>query len=151
MANISRYSCQTQHNTELRHISTSCQLYICIISAQNACKISSMQGRWFTRLLCLQAKAKGQTVTDDEEAEQQQIGTNRPSEWAGFIYNPYSGDLLPQVRNIPVFSQFHLLNNEALVYYPSTPWVVTVRSACKSCSPIPDFIPDQCSVEITAV
>lgn len=29
------------------------------------------------------------------EGEQEGEGADRPSEWSGFIYNPYSGDLLP--------------------------------------------------------
>lgn len=41
---------------------------------------------------CLQAKAKGRGEDDDDTS-------GRPSEWAGFVYNPYSGDLLPQVSH----------------------------------------------------
>lgn len=48
--------------------------------------------------------AGGQQGEEEEEEEEGQwaeealgMGRGRPSEWAGFIYNPYSGDLLPQV------------------------------------------------------
>ena len=43
----------------------------------------------------LQRRAKQPNAALDTEAEGQQEGVDRPSEWAGFIYNPYSGDLLP--------------------------------------------------------
>ena len=43
----------------------------------------------------LQRRAKQPGAALDTQPEDQQDAADRPSEWAGFIYNPYSGDLLP--------------------------------------------------------
>ncbi len=44
----------------------------------------------------LQRRAKQPSATKVEGQPQgQDEGADRPSEWAGFIFNPYSGDLLP--------------------------------------------------------
>ena len=43
----------------------------------------------------LQQRAKQPGAVLDTQAEGELEGEDRPSEWSGFIYNPYSGDLLP--------------------------------------------------------
>ena len=44
----------------------------------------------------LQRQAKQPSTADrGQQAEGQQEKVDRPSEWTGFIFNPYSGDLLP--------------------------------------------------------
>lgn len=43
----------------------------------------------------LQRRAKQPGAALDTQPEDEQDAADRPSEWAGFIYNPYSGDLLP--------------------------------------------------------
>lgn len=43
----------------------------------------------------LMRQAKQPAAALDFEPEGQEDEAERPSEWAGFIYNPYSGDLLP--------------------------------------------------------
>ena len=43
----------------------------------------------------LTQRAKQPPAALEADAEGQQNEADRPSEWAGFIYNPYSGDLLP--------------------------------------------------------
>lgn len=42
-----------------------------------------------------QAKQPSAAALDDQPEEGSSEGDDRPSEWAGFIYNPYSGDVLP--------------------------------------------------------
>ncbi|KAL3133658.1 hypothetical protein ABBQ32_008169 [Trebouxia sp. C0010 RCD-2024] len=43
----------------------------------------------------LQRRTKQPGAALDTQPDDQQDAADRPSEWAGFIYNPYSGDLLP--------------------------------------------------------
>lgn len=43
----------------------------------------------------LQQRADQPGAVLDSQAEEELEGADRPSEWSGFIYNPYSGDLLP--------------------------------------------------------
>ena len=43
----------------------------------------------------LQQRARQPGAALDTQGEQEGEGADRPSEWSGFIYNPYSGDLLP--------------------------------------------------------
>ena len=43
----------------------------------------------------LQQRGKQPGAVLDTQAEEELEGADRPSEWSGFIYNPYSGDLLP--------------------------------------------------------
>ena len=43
----------------------------------------------------LQQRAKQPGAALDTQSEGELEGADRPSEWSGFIYNPYSGDLLP--------------------------------------------------------
>lgn len=47
----------------------------------------------------LQQRAKQPGAVLDTQVEGELEGEDRPSEWSGFIYNPYSGDLLPPEDN----------------------------------------------------